>query len=340
MKNESSRKKAGWICGILCAGLILFAGVGWMLTEMQRREVAGQKEEIQEETEQLKAQYEKLAETRNELEEQKKKMTEARPKESRAESANGKMIVEVGEPLELTDLEAKLQEMIADRTATGEKWEVYVKRLSDGSFAKTGEEPLKAASLIKLYIMGAVCEQYDQLAAQYGTAQIDTLLSAMITVSDNDAANELTSMLGAGDEVEGREQVNRYCRQKGYTGSTMGRMLLADSSMGENYTTAADCAVFLFDVYQGRHPHADQMLELLKQQQRTGKIPAGVPEGVETANKTGELADVENDAAIIWTDDQPYIVCVMADQLTDTQAAREKIVELSSEIYHQIQGGN
>ena len=29
----------------------------------------------------------------------------------------------------------------------------------------------------------------------------------------------------------------------------------------------------------------------------------------------------------------------MADQLTDTQAAREKIVALSSEIYSQIKGG-
>ena len=95
----------------------------------------------------------------------------------------------------------------------------------------------------------------------------------------------------------------------------------------------------MFDVCQGRHPHADQMLNLLKQQQRIGKIPAGIPEGVETGNKTGELADVENDAAIVWAGETPYILCVMADQLTDTQAAREKIVALSSEIYSQIKEG-
>lgn len=31
----------------------------------------------------------------------------------------------------------------------------------------------------------------------------------------------------------------------------------------------------------------------MRQQERTGKIPAGVPENIETANKTGELSDVE-----------------------------------------------
>lgn len=342
MKKERDRrkkKKTGWIYSIICTALILIAGGGWILLEMQRREVSQQRAEIQTETERLEEQSERLTESRKALEEQNQKAMKEEQKESQEESGKGKVIVEVSEPLELTEMEGKIQGIIADRTATGEKWNVYVKKLSDGSFAKVGEAQLKAASLIKLYIMGAVYEQYDQLAAQYGAAQMDTLLASMITVSDNDAANELTRMLGAGDEAAGREQVNAYCQEKGYAGSSMGRMLLADSSAGENYTTAADCARFLFDIYQGRHPHADQMLNLLKQQQRTGKIPAGVPEGIETANKTGELSDVENDAAIIWADGQPYILCVMADQLTDTQAAREKIVALSSEIYNQIQRG-
>ena len=42
------------------------------------------------------------------------------------------------------------------------------------------------------------------------------------------------------------------------------------------------------------------MYSLLKQQQRTNKIPAALPEGVSVANKTGELSDVENDAGILY----------------------------------------
>ena len=100
---------------------------------------------------------------------------------------------EVRAPLEMAAMEELIQNRIAERTALGEKWNVYMKQLSSGSFAVVGAEKQKAASLIKLYIMGAVYEQYDSLAAQYGAAELDRLLTAMITVSDNDAANELTN---------------------------------------------------------------------------------------------------------------------------------------------------
>ena len=42
------------------------------------------------------------------------------------------------------------------------------------------------------------------------------------------------------------------------------------------------------------------MYALLKQQQRTNKIPAAMPAGVHVANKTGELSNVENDAGILY----------------------------------------
>ena len=337
-KEKAGRKgnKAGWVYSAVCAGIILLVGIGWMLLAGQCKEIEKQRQKAEAEAAVQKEEKRQLTKRKQTLQEEKE---EAKANETKAEQEKQQIIEEVSEPLEIVSLEEMIQSRIAERTALGEKWNVYVKQLSDGSFAAVGDEKLKAASLIKLYIMGAVYEQYDSLSAQYGAAEVDRLLTAMITVSDNDAANELTRMLGGGEESAGMAQVNTYCQGKGYADSSMGRMLLADSTLGENYTSAVDCGSFLFDVYQGRHPHADQMLSLLKQQQRTGKIPAGVPEGVETANKTGELADVENDAAIIWADGKPYILCVMADQLADTQAAREKIVALSSEIYNQIKGG-
>lgn len=243
------------------------------------------------------------------------------------------------EPVTDEKLETILKQVQSQLPAENGTWAVFISDLVNGTEGSLNDQKMQAASLIKLYIMGAVYENYDQITGQYGRDSVDSNLYSMITVSDNDAANELTRMLGGGEETAGMEQVNVYCQEKGYKDSSMGRMLLADSTLGENYTSAEDCGNFLFDVCQGRHPHAEQMLNLLKQQQRTGKIPAGIPEGVETGNKTGELADVENDAAIVWADETPYILCVMADQLTDTQAAREKIVALSSEIYSQIKGG-
>ena len=65
------------------------------------------------------------------------------------------------------------------------------------------------------------------------------------------------------------------------------------------------------------------MLNLLKQQERTWKIPAGLPQGVKSANKTGELPDTENDAAIVFGETADYILCVMAQGLANTSQAQK-----------------
>ena len=68
------------------------------------------------------------------------------------------------------------------------------------------------------------------------------------------------------------------------------------------------------------------------------KIPAGLPDGVTVANKTGELDRVENDAAVVLTENSPYILCVMSENLGDTASARQAIVSISSEVYNYIMG--
>ena len=84
----------------------------------------------------------------------------------------------------------------------------------------------------------------------------------------------------------------------------------------------------------GNFPQARSSWKIMmRQQERTGKIPAGVPENIETANKTGELSDVENDAAIIFGENGAYTVCVMMSGLSDTSAARSVIREISAQIY-------
>ena len=154
--------------------------------------------------------------------------------------------------------------------------------------------------------------------------------------NDNDSANTLVGMLGNGDNAAGQEAVNTYCKNNGYTDTSMGRMLLEKASANENYTSARDCSVFLKNIYENKLEHSEDMLNLLKQQTRTEKIPKGIPSGVETANKTGELDHVENDAAIVFDGENPYIICVMADNLSDTTEARQRIVDISSVVYENI----
>lgn len=236
-----------------------------------------------------------------------------------------------------SDMKAAIEQYIRSNTYSGETWSVCALS-ADGENMYINERQMQAASLIKLFIMGAVYENYDEVTNVNGQSKVDGLLYSMITVSDNDAANSLTKMLGNGDAAAGRNVVSHYCTSHGYTQSSMGRMLLESNASGDNYTSVGDCAKFLQDVYQKNLAYSDSMLSLLKQQQRTGKIPAGVPYGVTTANKTGELSQVENDAAIIFGEKETYILCVMSENLSSTSNARSVIKEVSASVYEYFNG--
>ena len=236
----------------------------------------------------------------------------------------------------MTQIENELAEDLAVRAGAGENWSAAVVNLDTEDSCTINNQSMQAASLIKLFIMGAVCEQYDNLTGTYGEDQIKALLSDMITVSGNTAANTLTNYLGDGDDTAGREAVNEYCAANNYESTTMGRMLLAPADNGDNMTSVADCAEFLQKVYKGEVPHADDMMGYLKGQQRTHKIPAGLPEGVESANKTGELDTVENDAAIVFAD-VPYILCIMSEDLSDVGTAQNNIAQISTDVYQMVE---
>lgn len=233
-------------------------------------------------------------------------------------------------------IENELAEDLAVRAGAGETWSAAVVNLDTEDSCTVNNQSMQAASLIKLFIMGAVYDRYDSLTVTYGEDQIQSLLSDMITVSDNMAANTLTNYLGDGDDATGRGAVNEYCASNNYESTAMGRMLLAPADKGDNLTSVSDCAEFLRKVYKNELPHAEEMLGFLKNQQRTHKIPAGLPDGVESANKTGELDTVENDAAIVFAD-TPYILCIMSENLSDVGAAQNNIAGISSDIYNLIE---
>lgn len=277
----------------------------------------------------------------------------------------------------LTSMLAQIQ---ASLPASNGDWAVYVCDLKTGSEGSINDHRMQAASLIKLYIMGAVYENYDALIAQYGQDTIDASLYSMITVSDNDAANALTTYLGSGDSSAGMQIVNNYCLAHGYTTSSMGRLLLHSNEFGDNYTSVENCGKLLKMVYWDGYlqkipenrdtdekttesdlqseqvteniasteddtdeittenttaltPHASDMFALLCAQTRRHKIPAQLPDGVRTASKTGELDDVENDAAILYDTDNDLIIVFMSEHLSDCGAAQSTIASLSRQIY-------
>lgn len=219
-------------------------------------------------------------------------------------------------------------------------WSAYVCNLEANTEGSINEHQMQAASLIKLYIMGAVYENYESIIEVYDRNSVENNLHAMITVSDNDAANTLTGYLGEGDAEEGMRVVNDYCNRNGYINTHMGRLLLQSNEFDDNYTSAADCGHFLKNIYDGWKEGDSRkvaMFEHLAAQERRNKIPAQMPTDVSIANKTGELADVENDAGIIYDTDNDFVIVFMSENLSETGSAQNTIAALSRQIYDYYQ---
>ena len=252
-------------------------------------------------------------------------------------------------------LNLHLDTYLDEEEANGAKWAVSVQNLSDGArYEKNAEESMQSASVIKVFIMAAVygkiCYPASDQEAVYAQEQYDgelkELLTNMITVSDNEAANRLVELLGNGDFETGKQIVNTFCQENGYTGTHLGRRFLAEDPTDDNFTTTADCGKLLRAIYEGScvsQEASAKMLELLKGQTRTGKIPSGLPQGITAANKTGEMSEgyglgcIENDIAIVYGEQQDYVICVLSNDLAGrNEEAIQKIQEISSYVYEML----
>ena len=240
------------------------------------------------------------------------------------------------EPVTDEALQTLLNQIQGQLPADNGSWSVFVSDLINETEGSINDQTMQAASLIKLYIMGAIYENYDQIIGQYGKDSVDSNLHSMITVSDNDAANTLITYLGGGNSSAGMQAVNSFCQEHGYTQTHMGRMLLASNDQDDSYTSVNDCGHFLIEVYkeeESSYAHASDMYALLKAQTRQNKIPAMLPDGVKTANKTGELDNVENDAGIIYDAANDLVIVFMSQNLSSAGNAQNTIASLSRTIY-------
>lgn len=231
-------------------------------------------------------------------------------------------------------LEEVVQTAIRSESENGTRVSVYAEKIESGQSVSVNNGPMQSASLIKLFISGSVYEQLETLReSEAYEHETEELVKDMLSVSDNTAANTLVKRLGGGNAEKGMETVNVFCTENGYTDTSMGRLMLDLDAESDNYTSVQDCGKFLKDIYQNKLKGSQKILEDLKAQERVSKIPAGVPSEIETANKTGELDNVENDAAIVYGDSGAYILCVIMNDLQDTARGRNAIKSLSSDVY-------
>ena len=236
----------------------------------------------------------------------------------------------------LKDLRKPLEDYLKEQSGT---WALYLKNLSTQEELKINDAQMECASLIKLYVAGTYLEALDE-GKLSATPASENALERMITWSDNNAWTALETFIGGGIYENGISKVNEFAKKHGF--KETGRLTGADSIYSpnaSNYSSVSEVGRLLNEVYDGTFVSEDaseKLMSLLKDQHLVSKIPAGLPEDVSSANKTGELLGIENDAAIVFGLNTDYILVVMS---ADNQVGIAPYPELSSMIYKWLNPG-
>ena len=175
--------------------------------------------------------------------------------------------------------------------------------------------------------------------------KIGTLLSNMITVSDNESFNELVRLQTKKyDFAAGARKINQYLKAEGYQDTQVLHTLAPSSTtpvgIGENNTTSVkDCGLLLEKIYReecGSRKDSQAMLELLLGQKNRTKIPQVLDASVTIANKTGETDTTQHDIAIVYGNHTDYILCVMSEKCPKEEDAIDDIRKISAMVYEYL----
>lgn len=151
------------------------------------------------------------------------------------------------------------------------------------------------------------------------------LLWAMITESDNTAANMLIRLVG-------RRSVNETMSGLGLDQTWLGDYIRSDGDVRALRTSANDMTRLLWMITAHQVVNAqacDLMLQILEAQQHNSLLPQPLPRDVRIAHKTGTLHDTLNDVGIVDLAGAPYIICALTTHLSDLSAG-EKFIRNAS----------
>ena len=212
-------------------------------------------------------------------------------------------------------------------------------------YEKSGTTPIRAASIIKLFLMEAFYREVNE-----GTIRLDEpyvlkdtdkvsgtgvlqnyaegteltyedLVRHMIVDSDNTAGNIVMNILG------GPENTTKFIHNQGFNDTRIERKFVDGTALAagkDNFTSAVDVGNLLKKIYQRKavSPQYDQqMLEILKYNKNHSKLPKEIDSEVNVYNKTGEYTDygVQNDACIFETNSNAYVVVVLSEDGDESQ---------------------
>lgn len=238
---------------------------------------------------------------------------------------------------------------------------IAVKLLYDGaSFFHKADEIFHAASIIKIPILVELFRQVDErivslderiiLKDEYKVGgagilhelhqgivlTVRDLVVLMIVLSDNTASNILMDLVKM-------DNVNRLMFDIGMKRSSLNKkfMIILEDSSIRNEMTPNDTLLILEKLYKGEILSKEstyEALDILMRQQYRDKIPLYLPEDLKIANKTGEVTGVRHDAAIVFLENYPFILCIFTKDCKNHLIADKTIATISKDIFLELSG--
>jgi beta-lactamase class A len=165
------------------------------------------------------------------------------------------------------------------------------------------------------------------------TLTIQDYAALMVTLSDNTATNVLIDRLGM-------DAINTRMQTLGLKSTKLRRHMMdaAAARKGDENVSSPDDLVRLLQAMAGQHAAENDhgrmgaavtLLELPKE----SRLRRGIPDGVQVADKPGELDGVRADAGIVFVKNRPYAFVAMTTFLKDESEGERAIEEMSRAAY-------
>ena len=220
------------------------------------------------------------------------------------------------------------------------------------------DEEFFTASVIKVPIMVAVYRKVDEGELSFsqqieikeedwaagagwlqwekaGTKQtVGDLLLLMMTQSDNVAANALVRTVG------GPEQVDEVARSMGAEDTLVYQKVSSERGAVpslDNRSTPHDMVAMMRQIAQGKaasEKSCGYMIDLMHEDRLDWWLDAGLPRGVDAANKAGWLYRVYDEVGYVEDDGHRYVVSIMTKNgSADVYEGQDLIKALSKEVW-------
>jgi beta-lactamase class A len=220
------------------------------------------------------------------------------------------------------------------------------------------DEQFFSASIIKVPIMVAVYREVDAGELEFsqeieikeedwaagagwlqwekaGTKQtVGDLLLLMMTQSDNVAANALVRTVG------GPDRVNEVARSMGAEDTLLYQKVSSERGAVpalDNRSTPRDMATMMRQIAEGKaasEKSCGYMIDLMHEDKLDWWLDAGLPDGVDAANKAGWLYRVYDEAGIVEEDDHHYVIAILSKHGgADVDQGQKMIKDLSQTVW-------